>query len=247
MWDVMRQGDSGDQDRVSTHESRVGALTQVLVMESGPRHKQTYWVEGPPNPELRTNRDLYLQFLKLGRQAKATSWSLSAFLRGLWKVSAPLKDRPTLALDDVAAMFTAASATSPPPYDTAWTTRDLSFPGRGPVGYQDWERVILSQLADLEDFVSFPPGGLARYGVSAPRPPGGGRRCTPDRWLNFDPAAYLECAAAGALGGWRPEDGARVPLPARPGEQPVISKVREVVSVSWPDLARMAACGQLFE
>lgn len=247
MWDVMRQGDSGDQSRVSTHDTRVGALAQVLVLESGVPHKQTYWVVGPPGPVNRTNRDLYLHFLRLGRQAKATSWSLSAYLRGLWKVSAPLKDRSALDLDDVAAMYSAATATSPPSFDPEWSKRDLSLPGGAPVNYADWELVILSQLADLEDFVAFPPGGLARSGVSAPRPPGGGARCTPARWLNFDPAAYLECALAGAMGGWEPGDGARVPLPPRPGAPPLVSRVRPIASLGWSDLARIAACGQLYE
>jgi hypothetical protein len=247
MWDVMRQGDSGDQSRVSRHDTRIGALAQVLVLESGVPHKQVYWVEGPLGPVLRTNRDLYLHFLRLGRQAKSTSWSLSAFLRGLMKVTEPLADRTALDLDDVAAMFSAATATSPPPYDPEWSKRDLALPGDRPVDHADWERVILSQLADLEDFVSFPPGGLARYGVSAPRPPGGGRRCTPARWLNFDPAAYLECAVAGALGGWEPSDGARVPLPPKPGSPPLVSPVRPIAALSWTDLSRLAACGQLFE
>src|SRR5256885_14493162 len=116
-WDVMRQGDGGDQDRVSTHDTRVGALAQVLVMESGVPHKQSYWVAGPPGPAIRTNRDLYLHFLRLGRQAKAASWSLSAFLRGLWKVSAALNGRMTLEPDQVAAMYSAAATTSPPPFD----------------------------------------------------------------------------------------------------------------------------------
>lgn len=247
MWDVMRQSEIGDQSKVSTHDSRVGALAQVLVLESGVPHKQVYWVVGPPGPVYRTNRDLYLHFLKLGRQAKVTSWSLSAFLRGLWKVSSPMRGRTSLELDDVAAMFSAAIATSPPPYDAEWSKRDLSLPGAAPVGYADWERVVLSQLADLEDFVSFPPGGLARHGVGAPRPTGSGARCTPARWLNFGPAAYLECAAAGALGGWRPTDGARIQLAPKAGAPPVESKIREIASLGWPDLARVAACGQLYE
>lgn len=242
----MRQGDSGDQSRVSRHDTRVSALAQVLVLDSGVPHKQVYWVEGPPGPTLRTNRDLYLHVLRIGRQAKATSWSLSAYLRSLWKVSEPLKPRSSLELDDVAALFSAAIAASPPPYEAAWSKQDLTLAGTSPVDHADWERVILSQIADLEDFVSFPPGGLARFGVNAPRPSGTGARCTPVRWLNFDPAAYLECAVAGALGGWEPGDGARVPLPPKPGAAPAVSRVREVTTVSWTDMARLAACGQLY-
>ncbi|WP_245623168.1 hypothetical protein [Spirillospora albida] len=197
-------------------------------------------------PSVRTNRDLYLHFLRLGREVRAASWSLSAFLRALWKAAAPLGDRADLRPDDVAALFAAAAGTAPPPYDPAWSGKDLSLSG-APEGFADWERVVLSQLADLEDFLAHPPGPDARFGVDAPRPPGSGPRATPARWYNFDPATYLECAAAGGLGGWDAADGARVPLPAAPGSPPVRSPVRELTTMTWGDLARLAVCGQMYE
>ncbi|MEU6040123.1 hypothetical protein ABZ801_32430 [Actinomadura sp. NPDC047616] len=246
-WDVMRQDDNGNEFHVAAHDSRIAALAQVLALESGVPHKQMYWVSGPPGPVVRTNRDLYLHFLHLGQEARAASWSLSAFLRALWKVSAPLSDRESLAPDDVAAMFSAASTTPPPDYDPAWSTKDLSLPGDEPRGHADWERVILSQLADLEDFLAAPPGPHARFGVDAPRPPGSGRRATPARWYNFDPATYLECAVAGSLGGWDATDGARVPLSTGSGDAAARSYVRPLTSMSWADLARIAVCGQIYE
>lgn len=246
-WDVMRQDDLGNTFLVASHDSRIAALAQVLAMESGVRHKQSYWVDGPPGPAVRTNRDLYLVFLHLGQEARAASWSLSAFLRSLWKVSAPLSDQTRLEPDDVAAMFAAASTTPPADVDPAWSVKDLSLPGAEPDGYADWERVLLSQIADLEDFLVHPPGPQARFGVDAPRPPGSGARATPARWYNFDPATYLECAVAGSLGGWDAADGARVPLPPRPGEPPARSYVRTITTMSWGDLARIAVCGQVYE
>ncbi|NVI86921.1 hypothetical protein HUX53_06470, partial [Actinomadura sp. BRA 177] len=151
-WDVMRQDDLGNTFHVASHDSRIAALAQVLVMESGVPHKQSYWVEGPPGPAVRTNRDLYLVFLHLGQEARAASWSLSAFLRALWKVGAPLSDRASLEPDDVAAMFAAASTTPPAAFDPAWSGKDLALPGTEPDGYADWERVL--PVADRR------PGGL---------------------------------------------------------------------------------------
>ncbi|SNS54030.1 hypothetical protein [Actinomadura mexicana] len=246
-WDVMRQDDLGNVFRVAAHDSRISALAQVMVLESGVRHRQMYWVDGPPGPAVRTNRDLYLVFLQLGQQARAASWSLSAFLRSLWKVGAALADQARLEPDDVAAMFAAAAATPPPAFDPAWSGKDLSLPGEEPDRYTDWERVLLSQIADLEDFLAAPPGPQARFGVEAPRPPGSGARATPARWYNFDPATYLECAVAGSLGGWDAADGARVPLPAGPGEPTARSYVRTITTMSWTDLARIAVCGQMYE
>ncbi|GAA2402725.1 hypothetical protein GCM10010191_07840 [Actinomadura vinacea] len=246
-WDVLRQDDNGNEFHMATHESRVSALAQVLAMESGVPHKQTYWVSGPSGPTVRTNRELYLHFLQLGQEARAASWSLSAFLRALWKVSAPLSGLDRLEADDVAAMFSAASGVPPAEFDPAWSTKDLSLPGDEPEGYADWERVILSQLADLEDFLTHPPGPRARFGVDAPRPPGTGLRATPRRWYNFDPATYLECAVAGSLGGWDADDGARIPLPTADDAPQPRSYVRDIATMSWADLARIAVCGQIYE
>ncbi|KAB2352623.1 hypothetical protein [Actinomadura rudentiformis] len=247
-WIVVRQDDLGNEFPVAAHESRIAALAQVLILESGVPHKQLYWVSGPPGPVLHTNRDLYLHFLHLGQEARARSWSLSAFLRSLWKVSAPLQTREVLEPDDVAAMFSAAATTPPAEFDPAWRMKDLSLPRGEPDGYGDWERVILSQLADLADFLVSPPGRRARFGVDAPRPAGTGRRATPPRWYNFDPATYLECAVAGSLGGWDPADGARVPLTAgSPGQGQPRSYVRSITTMAWADLARIAVCGQMYE
>jgi hypothetical protein len=246
-WDVMRQDDNGNRYTMAAHDSRVEALAQVLAMEAGPRHRQMYWVSGPPGPAIRTNRDLYLHFLDLGRRARAASWSLSAFLRALWKVGRPLSDRQRLDADDVAAMFSAAALVPPAGYDPAWSRADLSLPGAEPAGHADWERVVLSQLADLEDFLVRPPGPEARLGVDAPRPPGSGPRATPRRWCNFAPAAYLECAVAGSLGGWDAADGARVPLPTAAGAPATGSPVHELTTLTWAGLARLAVCGQLYE
>ncbi|GLW66780.1 hypothetical protein Arub01_50240 [Actinomadura rubrobrunea] len=246
-WDVMRQDDDGGESCVATHDSRIAALAQVLVLQCRAPRGRTYRVCGPSEPAVRTNRDLYLHFLHLGQEARAASWSLSAFLRSLWKVSGPLSDRESLAPDDVAAMFSAASTAPPPDFVPAWSTEDLSLPGDEPRDHADWERVILSQIADLQDFLAAPPGPHARFGVDAPRPPGSGPRATPARWYNFDPATYLECAVAGSLGGWDAADGARVPLPTLSGEAPTRSYVRPLTSMTWGDLARIAVCGQMYE
>jgi hypothetical protein len=242
-WDVIRRDGNGRQSRVAAHVSRIDALAQVLSMESLEPVGGPSWVAGPPGPVMRTNRDLYLHFLGLGRQLRTAAWSLSAYLRALCKVSGPLSGRATLEPDEVAAMFAAAAATPPGPYAPQWSTANLALPGPVPEGHADWERVILSQLADLEDFVRFPPSAPAPAGVDAPRPPGAGARATPRRWRNLEPAAYLECAAACGLGGWDAADGWRTPLPGAPHHSPV----RDLSLLTWADLARVAVCGQLQE
>ncbi|OLT22907.1 hypothetical protein BJF79_46125 [Actinomadura sp. CNU-125] len=206
----MRQDDGGNRVRMAAHDSRVSALAHVLAMESGVRHKQTYWVDGPAGPAVRTNRDLYLVFLHLGQDARAASWSLSAFLRALWKVSVPLRDREFLEPDDVAAMFAAAATVAPAPFDPAWSGKDLALPGPEPGGYADWERVVLSQLADLEDFLAAPPGPRARFGVDAPRPPGSGRpRRRPSGGTTSTPPPTSSARSPGASAAGTPRTARR--------------------------------------
>lgn len=241
MWDVMLQDDAGGRVKIAGHPTRISALAQMLTLQSAAA-QQHYLVEGPDRPELVTNRDLYLHVLKTGRDARAASWSLSAFLRSLWKVSAGLRDRPALTPDEVAALFAAAGTTPPPPFDPAWSAKDLGLTG-DPVCYADWERVLLSQIADLEDFVSHPVFAPAGEAVQAPRPPGAGDRPTPRLWRNFDPASYTECAVAGAFGGWHRDDGARIPRPGAPDHSPV----RELPEITWRELSRLIVCGQIFE
>ncbi|MCD0453432.1 hypothetical protein LO762_30250 [Actinocorallia sp. API 0066] len=241
MWDVLREDGSGNQVRVARHQTRVSALAQVLTFESGVPQTRMYWVDGPPGPQLATNRDLYLHLLRIGKDARAAAWSLSALLRSLWKVGSALRDTARLEPDQVAALFSAAAGSPPPAFDPAWSGKDLSLSG-DPATQADWEKVLLSQIADLEDFVVHPAAPV--HGVSpAPRPYGSGPRAVPARWRNFDPAAYLECAVAGAFGGWDVADGSRVPRDGGPSASPV----RQLGLVSWFELSRLLACGQLFE
>ena len=70
----------------------------------------------------------------------------------------------------------------------------------------------LRQIVDLREMRD--AGMLAKkwieLGIDAPR---GGR------WFNFEPVQYLECAAAGSIGGWEPGDAtgrANPPAPFEP-------------------------------
>jgi hypothetical protein len=241
-WELWRQDGSGNRVQAGRFDGRIGAMARQLGFESG-SHGHAYWVEGPGEPVCTTNRDLYRHVLRLGRATSDAAWSLSAYLRSVWRVSAALKDRESIDLDTLAALLTAASRTAPPGVDPAWRSADLSLGEPDGVGYLTWERIVLSQIADLEDFAEHPPGPNAYYGTDAPRPAGCGARATPPRWCNFDPATYLECGVAGVLAGWDVSDGSRVPTP--PGTP--APEIRTIESLTWSDLCRIAVCGQLYE
>ncbi|MGC4813211.1 hypothetical protein ACLQ29_22015 [Micromonospora sp. DT228] len=248
VWELWRQDDNGNRVQISAFADRIEALANALALESGVVHKQTYWVHGPSDPVCRTNRDLYRRLVREGEQMNAAGHSLDRFLRAWWQVSRPLSDQVRLDLDTVAAMVAAAGMVEPAPLRASW--RSASFPyTHEPTTYAHWEAIVLSQIADLADFVDQGPlDKYAYFGVAAPRTAGCARALT-TTWYNFDPNTYLECGAAGALGGWSEDDGIRKPLPGphaelvnerEPGDQ-------AIDFLGWDDLADLARCGQQYE
>jgi hypothetical protein len=247
-WEVWRQDDKGNRFRIDAVADRVAALARVLAFESGPVHKQTYWVEGPPGPVCRTGRDLYQRVVNEGERMTAAGRSLDEFLRAWWRVGQALPVEGSFDLDTVAAMVAAAAVVDPPPLSTTWRSARFQYVDE-PVSHADWEAIVLSQIADLADFADHGPlDEHAYFGIDAPQPDGC-VRATDSRWYNFDPRGYLECGMAGSLGGWDEDDGIRKPVSGPvvplipeppPGEHPV-------AAVSWADLADLARCGQEYE
>lgn len=247
-WEIWRQDDNGNRIRMRVLADPIEALATVLTLESGLVHKQTYWVDGPPGPVCRTNRDLYQRLVREGERMNAAGRSLDEFLRAWWLIGRPLSTRRRLDLDTVAAMIAAAGTVEPPPLQASW--RSASFrPVETPTSHGDWAAIVLSQVADLADFADQGPlDQYASFGIDAPRA-NGCLRATDLRWYNFDPLTYLECGMAGALGGWNEGDGLRKPVPGpvvplkkepEPGE-------RNVDALGWADLAAIALCGQEYE
>jgi hypothetical protein len=247
-WNVWRQDDNGNRFQVDSMADRVAALARVLAFESGPVHKQTYWVEGPSKPACNTNRDLYQRVMNEGERMTAAGRSLEEFLRAWWRVGKALPVEGPFDLDTAAAMLAAAATVEPPSLSATWRSASFRYVEEAATR-ADWETIVLSQIADLADFADLGPlDERAYFGVDAPRPDGC-VRATDRRWYNFDPRGYLECGMAGSLGGWADEDGIRKPVSSPvapmvpeppPGEYPI-------TAISWADLAALARCGQEYE
>lgn len=238
-WTVWRQDDdNGEAVEVARCDDRVAALAKVMVLAAG--HRQTSWVTG--ETVSLTNRDLYNRIIDL-REVLGER-SLVEYLRALWCVSRTQKDRERLAPDEVAAMLTAAVTLTPPAVETG---RHFAYE-RTLTGFDRWEAIILSQIADQEDFLRQPLSEFAYFGVSAPRT--SQERATDAYWYNFDPATYLECGMAGSFGGWDESDpnSPRVLVsgPVHPSVPP-LPEIAPIETVSWDDLADFALCGQQYE
>jgi hypothetical protein len=245
-WAVWRQDDNGQRFLVETYHDRVQALARMLAFESGHPHKQMYEVLGPREPVVITNRDLYLRLVALGDHLQVVGRALLDYLCALWTVSRPLAVDEELDGDTVAAMLTAAATVVPARPDPVWRVTDLTADGPY-LGFADFTKVLCTQIADLLAFEDSPPGPFAPFGVDAPPRIDGGR-ATIQRWCNFDPATFLECAGAGAFGGWSEADGRRVRT-ADPSDGTAWSgeEVSPLGVVTWGDFAAFLEYGQSYE
>jgi hypothetical protein len=241
-WEIREDGIG---DPVSVHDDRVGALARMLVLQA--TTARSYRVTGPPGPVCETGRDLYRRLVDSGREMQATGRTLGEFLRAWWSVGRLFADRERLEPDAVAAMVAASATVEPPPMRAAWRTTPYAFAPE-PSSYSDWERIVLSQIADLADLADAGPlSPNAYFGVDIPRP-AGSVRATGGRWYNFDPEGYLECGVAGSLGGWDEADGTRVAVPGP--VTPLATEpdgARALGALRWDDLALLAVCGQAYE
>ena len=200
------------------------------------------WLAGEVHDS--TNREIYLQ---VRRSAEGTSRSLEEYLRALWSLGRAERDQDTITPDVFVALLTEATSSAAPGFDERWRTADLGLLGVTK-GFDTWERVILSQIADLRDFAEGPPQHYPELGVDAPRRSDAGTRANGLRWYNHSVPSYLECGMAGALGGWDPDDGIRTELPGP--SLPVYPEPEGVTSLSaltWHELAEFLICGQEYE
>jgi hypothetical protein len=147
---------------------------------------------------LQTNRDLYLAIADLiGRQRSCTR-SLEEYLAALWNLARVHRERPGLLVDEFFKILCKGFTAPAPPFDEAWRSQyDRDYANLP--GFAGWEARILRQLVDLREMAE---QGLLddeqRYfGIDSPRE---------ERWYNFDPCTFLECATAGSYGGWQPGD-----------------------------------------
>lgn len=200
-----------------------------------------------------TNRDLYLAISNLiADKVRAPDRELEEYLRAMLGVVRSRRGVDALTAEEFVGVLAKSFTADPLPFDPRWGdeyragTEELD-------GIAKCEATILQQVVDLREMreSGILDGKWIGLGVDAPR---GGR------WYNFDPRQYLECAAAGAIGGWEPGDPTGrnfVPGPvavmnpdgsigsADPHE--LERSIRTVVRVTWEQFAEFLVCGQVYE
>jgi hypothetical protein len=201
---------------------------------------------------LQTNRDLYVAIADLiGRHPSCTR-ILEEYLGALWDIARVHGTRPCLSLGEFVQMLSEAFTKPAPPFDEAWRSRYETDYANLP-GFEGWEARVLRQLVDLREMAQ---AGILddeqRYfGINSPRG---------QRWYNFDPCTFLECATAGFYGGWQPGDdtGRRyVPGPVMVlgddgrltecDPRDVAAPPAAIREVSWDDFRSFLGDGQWYE
>ncbi len=201
---------------------------------------------------LQTNRDLYLAIADLIERHKSCTCSLEEYLAALRDVAQAYKTRPRLSLDEFFQMLSDAFTKPAPFFDEAWRSRYDADHANLP-GFDGWDARIVRQLVDLHEMAE--KGILANemryFGINSPRG---------QRWYNFDPCTFLECATAGCYGGWEPGDDTSrefVPGPVLVMDQDgqlkesdpkdVARPEIEINTVSWDDCRWFLGQGQWYE
>ncbi len=192
---------------------------------------------------MNTNRELYKSVEGLLKEKKGQSIPLlEAYLSALIRRASRFANRESVSLEEFFSLLRDA-------FDGPGET----MPYSASPGFQKWKLQVEQQIEDLQQMAR--SGQLQderRYfGISAPS----GRQ-----WYNFDPCAYIECGAAGSLGGWvegdetgrtyvpgqvacMRSDGAIASCDPRDLDRPPVG----IHEITWEMFSDFAWCGQNYE
>ena len=160
-------------------------------------------------------------------------------------------DKSSLTVDEFIAVLSQSFTEPALTYESDWALKYDERPDGE--GYAVFEATLRRQIVDLREMRL--AGTLDQkwieLGVNAPRGA---------RWYNFTPSGYLECAAAGSVGGWEPgDDTGRQFVPGKVavlqedgsiGEanpEDLARDVCEIAEVTWTQFEDFIFCGQVYE
>jgi hypothetical protein len=146
---------------------------------------------------MQTNRDFYLAITALIERQWDNSRSLEDYLRALVQGVEDQQERSSFSLEELFQLLSEAFTTDVPPFDDTW--RASYGENTQGTGFKEWLATVREQVVDLHEMQE--NGQLddkyRYFGINSPRG---------QRWYNFDPCGFLECATAGSYGGWEPGD-----------------------------------------
>jgi hypothetical protein len=201
---------------------------------------------------IRTTRDLYQSISELIATHQNTKRSLEEYLRSLWSISRNYRNQPSLSASEFLELLTQAFIQPAPPFDKAWITQ-YQDESTNREGYPRWESRIRRQIVDLYEMKKKGTlqDELRYFGIDSPRG---------QRWYNFDPRTFLECATVGSFGGW--EEGDDTGREYVPGPVAVMDSsgqiqerdpreiedpIQSILEITWDDFRYFLGQGQWYE
>jgi hypothetical protein len=192
---------------------------------------------------MNTNRELYKSIETLLKEKKGQPIpSLEAYLSALIARAGRFANKESMSLEEFFSLL-----------HDAFDGPGETVPHSAVAGFQRWKLQVEQQIEDLRQMAR--KGQLQdeqRYfGINAPS----GRR-----WHNFDPCAYIECGAAGSLGGWvEGDETGRAYVPGQVAyvapdgaiescdPRDLARPPEEIPEVTWEMFSDFAWCGQNYE
>lgn len=249
---------------------RVAALMHYLSKHGGGPEGFAMWsaIEGHDNPPeeslvysrlhcgaddtIKTNRDFYLAIIELINRQARSSRTLEEYLLALLPLVRESQAETSLSVYEFYCKLAAAFYAPASTFDEAWRSRS-GIPNAAGNNFECWEAAIVQQIVDLRemDETGALKNEMRYYGIESPRG---------DRWYNFDPCTYIECATASSLDGWEPDDASGRTVV--PGPVAAVNEQGEIVScdpydldspiytmeaVSWEDFCHFLWNGQCYE
>jgi hypothetical protein len=150
------------------------------------------------------NRELYRAVSEVLEEHRGNDRSLGEFLRSLRVAVAVHENAETIPTAAFVESIREAFAAPIPPLDVRWREHDLSIDPDAPVTADLVDRVLRSQILDMQDADSDETTSheLRYFGRKVARS-GSGVRATGGYWVNWDPHAFVECGIQGSFGAGR--------------------------------------------
>ena len=199
-----------------------------------------------------TNREIYLAISAIAQRASESTRTLEEYLRALLVVAQCHEGRSYLDPSEFLDLLRESLIAHPLAYDPAWGERyDKRTEPKD--SFVNWQATVMDQVVDLHEMADAGVfnNELRYFGIAAPRGA---------RWYNFDVGTYLECAVAGAYGGWEPGDSSGREFV--PGEVAILEAdgtvstkdprelKRPIVTierVTWLDFIHFIEWGEIYE
>ena len=146
----------------------------------------------------------------------------------LWFLASKHRHQTAIAVDRFIELLELSFAIEIPPFNDEWRSlkfNKYSFEGNS---FAAFEETIFKQIVDLRemDETGFLSNELRYFGLDSPRG---------NRWFNFDPLNYIECATAG-FAVW--EDNKLTKSDRN---------IPESSNLSWNQIKNFLLCGQIYE